>query len=229
LTTKNLVINSRTPIINWKRASKLEETTHACYVNKCIIIHRYCSKWIIMQRKGRVLNELRYKTGREKERLTWSAGAPLFLLLFFWSFFSVFLFLFCLLSSPVLLFWVWKSPPLCFCSWSSLSPPVQCAPPCSFSLFVLPVSFSVKPPVLGLFLVSSPCFVLLPFALVQCTRPPCVYFLSCAPPFSYGFSLVSGFSPWYSSVRSFVPPCVAFSLAFIARECQAFVHRGGEG
>jgi hypothetical protein len=25
------------------------------------------------------------------------------------------------------------------------------------------------------------------------------------------------------------PPCVAFSLAFIARECQAFVHTGGEG
>jgi hypothetical protein len=37
----------------------------------------------------------------------------------------------------------------------------------------------------------------------------------------------------YSSVCLFIlspsPICVAFSLAFITRECQAFVHRGGEG
>jgi hypothetical protein len=49
-----------------------------------------------------VLNELSYKTGREEERLTWSARAPLFLLL-------VFLFL-CIVS--VALFCSFVCPPL---------------------------------------------------------------------------------------------------------------------
>jgi len=103
--------------------------THVCYVNKWIIIHcysskwiivqRYCSKWIIMQRKGRVLNELSYKTGREEERLTWSAGAPLFLLLVFLLGLSVLVYCFC----SFVLFVRLSSParsPLCFVLFSPL-------------------------------------------------------------------------------------------------------------
>jgi len=133
-----------------------------------------------MQRKGRVLNELSYKTGREEERLTWSAGAPLFLLLFF----SVFLFF----------FFVYY-PPLCYCFESGKAPlsvfdrGLLCSPsPVRSPLFALPVSFSVKPPVLGLFLVSSPLFRSSPLRVRPVSSSPlCVFPVLCPPVFFWFF------------------------------------------
>ena len=127
-----------------------------------------------MQRKGRVLNELSYKTGREEERLTWSAGAPLFLLLFF----SVFLFFFfCLLSSPVLLFWVWKSPPLYFWSWSSLFTQSSALSPVRSPCFVLcgtscsgSVSCQLSP--VSFFSPSRSSSKLVPPVCISCPVPP---------------------------------------------------------
>jgi len=77
-----------------------------------------------------------------------------------------------------------------------------------------------------LFVLSVRCFV---FSLVFVPSRLCVF---C----SQSYALLDSLCPMllcYSSICLFVLSpsslCATFSLAFIARECQAFVHRGGEG
>jgi len=170
------------------------------YRDDVIIINSYSTKWIRLQRKRR----------RDLPGCWWEtkcAGGPMLFLSSVPSLFFVllfFFFAFCIFSILV--------PPLCLSASLVLGNEAEDNGVLSFGWFLC-FSFCFHPPVLSLISLFSflffSCFlsrfvllVLSVYAYLPVSMVPCVV---CPP------------------------PCVAFSLAFIARECQAFVHTGGEG
>jgi len=196
-----------------------------------------------MQRKGRVPNELSYKTGREEEWLTWSAGAPLFLLILLLGL-SVFFFFVILPCVTVLSL---EKPPSLFLFVVFFVPPVQCArPPCVFHVlcppfphgFSLVICFSLfflvfSLPLCYLFVFLCFCFSWVP--LLFCSSL-CIVLCLCVISslrFLVSLPLVS-----FSLHRFFVfstSLVSGLSLAFIRsenamRSCLGNgTHRGGEG